>query len=146
MSEITYSEYEQALVRAFGPFFGRSAAMSSDDVATVDAQVADFIAERDREQLLARKIELVDAYGVDSYPDDTVLMFTKNFGTRDGSKTYTYVALRVGGRWYLTGRNASRNASMGMTWGELVTWLVSGCDPVDPDRLKLLTVSVETKK
>lgn len=55
-------------------------------------------------------------------PEGTVLKWVKTLGSR--KQEYTYVALRAGGRWYLTGKT-----SVGITWVELVEQI--GGSPCD---------------
>lgn len=53
-------------------------------------------------------------------PEGAVLKWEKAFDTPKGA-SYTYVALRAGGKWYLTGRRTA-----GVTWSELVE-LIGNC-------------------
>lgn len=39
---------------------------------------------------------------VDSYPDGAVIRFNKSFGRALDSKSYTYAAIKVDGKWHLT--------------------------------------------
>ena len=50
----------------------------------------------------------------DEFEDKTVIAWERKYAA---DVTYTYVALKVHGRWWITGRNAST----GMTYENLVT-------------------------
>jgi hypothetical protein len=111
------------------------------DTPNVDALVTQFIRERAVAAEAERRVRLVDEYGEDSverFPEGTILRVAKTFRLTlaDELKTYTYAALKVNGKWYLTG-NTSRPS--GQTWRKLVLWLVSGVDPVDPSVVEIVT-------
>lgn len=56
---------------------------------------------------------------VDDFADGEVITFKRTF-PGDPDKVYSYAAIKVDGRWYLTGRNAQV-----FTWHELLDWLGS---------------------
>lgn len=59
-------------------------------------------------------LEEIDRFPVEP-PDGSALRFEKSWG---GPTTYTYVALRVGDEWYMTGRKTS-----GISWPELKAFI-----------------------
>lgn len=59
-------------------------------------------------------LEEIDRFPVEP-PDGSALKFEKSWG---GPTTYTYVALRVGGEWYMTGRKTA-----GISWPELKAFI-----------------------
>lgn len=58
-----------------------------------------------------------EKFGPDDFADETVLYFTKVFN--DGSMRYTYVAFKIAGAWYLSGREGAR-----WTWNQLVDFML----------------------
>jgi hypothetical protein len=98
-----------------------------------------FVAAKLRQRVIEREVEhrlmLVDMHDVDEFDDGTVLRFTKQY-TADGP-AYTYVVLKAGGSWYRTGRDCP-TVKQKMGWDDLVLWLVSGVDPVEPERLEFM--------
>ena len=70
--------------------------------------------ELERQRLLTR-LALLDRFGPeDPWEDDAVISFQRTFG---GPRTYTHIAIKLGGVWYVTG---SRNATRSFAWDELV--------------------------
>jgi hypothetical protein len=67
-------------------------------------------------------------YGKD-HEDGTVLKFTKFWSAGQFGDPYSYAALRINGRWYLTGSTRRRAASP-VTWDDLLLWMDSGEYPV----------------
>jgi hypothetical protein len=78
-----------------------------------------IMANTSRTRLLERRIEnllaeldettaLEERFGSnDDYPDECVLTWKRQFPTNFGARAaYTYVALKVGGRWFITGSQA----------------------------------------
>lgn len=79
---------------------------------TAEAQLQRNEAERQR---LLTRLAVLDKFGADDpWEDETVLIFRRDFG---GPRSYGYVAVRMGGTWYVTG---ARNANRAFTWEELV--------------------------
>lgn len=93
--------------------------------AAIAAQIA---------QLEARSTK----YGGDIYEDGNVLSFVKQFGeTNYGyrgreyhslSRVYEYVAIKCGGRWFVTGNNAGK----AYTWEGLIDFMESR-NVIDPN-------------
>lgn len=83
-----------------------------DKLDRIDDQIAALEAERLR--LLTQP--------ADVYEDGDVVWFTKTFG-RSGSHRYTYAAVKVGGRWYVT-QSGTRETPM--TWGSLLDFVSDG--------------------
>lgn len=86
----------------------------SDQACINDKVTKQLRAER-IELEAARRVEMAHAYGADPYADGTIIEFDK---VHNG-KSYTYVATRAAGRWYLTSSKGNVK-----TWSELVEWLV----------------------
>jgi hypothetical protein len=78
-------------------------------------------------QELAAEQAKVARFGQDEWEDDTVLSFTHQFTV--GGTMYSYLAYKIKGFWYLSGRTGSR-----LTWAQLVefmkdsdiVWVVTG--------------------
>jgi len=60
----------------------------------------------------------------DPFPDGTRLEFTKRFPNSETE--YSYLALRAGGRWHLTGARSPQN----VTWDRLVNFMGLGVEEV----------------
>lgn len=125
----------------------RSERTMNDETAEVDRRVADELRRRRVEQETARRLEMLDEYGADEFPGGAVVKFSKAYGARPGSRervTYTYVALKIDGSWYLTGRE---HGGRRLTWDEFVGWLLGGADPVVRSRLvELVPAEQETRR
>lgn len=73
---------------------------------------------------LLSKAKVLAVFGVDDFEEGAVITWTRTFD-RDMTSTrtnraYTYVALKAGGRWWITGLRGER----GIRYGELVEdWL-----------------------
>jgi hypothetical protein len=65
------------------------------------------------------KLDQLEIMGEDDYEDGAVLTFKKRF--TPGGIAYTYVALKIAGGWYLSGR---QHGSVGRTWDSLVEFIV----------------------
>lgn len=82
--------------------------------------------KRRRDQLDA-EIEKLLALGDDAYEEDAVLLWRKRYVGRDEGpdsaagpdEEFTYAAVKVNGRWWLTGR-----VRVGMTWDDLVRFVI----------------------
>lgn len=69
------------------------------------------------------QISHLDRYpDVDPFEDGTILRFEKRFP--NGEKTYSYVATRADGLWYLTGARSPQ----GTSWDEFVDFMGLGVD------------------
>jgi hypothetical protein len=86
--------------------------------------------DRQRRELEDEIAKLVE-FGDDVYPDDSVILFRKRFGsprrdhkTRELSSSFTYVALKVAGSWWLTG--SSNGPGRRYSWEQLVRFLSEG--------------------
>jgi hypothetical protein len=64
-----------------------------------------------------REIEQLIRDGRTAYPDGTVLRFTIRY--HKGTEEYTYTALRMDGRWWLSGNGGDR-----LTWSQLIRFLL----------------------
>lgn len=62
-----------------------------------------------------RILELQESYGDDPFPDDTIFTFQKQF--REGSISFTYVAYKAHGKFYLTGQETKYK------WFELLDFM-----------------------
>lgn len=90
-----------------------------------------------RKQVIEQRIAALEAeavelerFGEDNYAEGTVLIFKTDFGKASGT-TYTYAAVKVVGRWFLTGARSMQ----GVTWDELVDfWRKS-----ETEKIKLVT-------
>lgn len=83
-----------------------------------------------------RRIKLFERFGVDEWPEDTVLSFTWTTGFTP-PKTLSFAALKIDGAWYVTGTIHGGKK----TWQELVElwarshtpvkiWVAAGWEPV----------------
>jgi hypothetical protein len=115
-------------------------------IAAADARVAEELHRVREEREFRRKMDVVAAYqyAENTYEDGAVVRFTKRWTDVElragrvrerASREYTYVALKAGDRWYVTGKP---HGGKSLTWEEFVTWLVSGDDPVTPDQLEFM--------
>jgi hypothetical protein len=94
-----------------------------------DREVAEKLRQDRVDKEVEKRLEMIKYYGPDTYPEGTVLKFTKVFeATPD--KEYLYVALKVAGGWYTSGPKGSK-----YTYDELLMWLVSGPKPVEFDNV-----------
>ena len=94
---------------------------------TIDSEVRAELEKRAAEAALAKKMGLIDAYGVDLYEDGTVLKFEKKFLDTPDATAYTYVALKSNGTWWTSGSNGG--GVHGGDWDKLVFFLISGPSP-----------------
>lgn len=93
---------------------------------------AEALRRQVKEMLL--EAEQYDRLGDDVYEDGSILVFNKRFGNQprqgrdthpdDRGKTYTYVALKAAGLWYVTGREGGKGS--GYSWDRLVDFLADG--------------------
>lgn len=91
----------------------------------IDKEVAEALEVPRREAEVKRRVELATKIGADTYPDGSVLKWTRKFGEKD----YTYAALKTGGKWYVTGSQMTR--ASGWEWDDLVQWMVQGENTVE---------------
>lgn len=95
----------------------------SQDVDNIVREEVEFQRKRAEVQ---RKLQLIQAYGEDVYPNGTVLQFGKAYKydamTMEGPRHYEYAALRTADLWYVTGERAPS----GINWETLVLWLTKG--------------------
>lgn len=120
----------------------KRAARQQNYVKYVDQLVQEsLIAARVRAES-DRRIKLIEGYGLDLYVSGDVIAFSRVFDTAKGPKVYQYAAIKCdNGLWYLTG--GSVNTPQGVTWSELVMWLVSGQYPEPWSSVRVLTVKIE---
>ena len=113
-------------------YIGQYHGPRKDNIARRAAKAAATAADqRLAEELAAEKLtveveskkDMIRALGADTFDQHTVIRFDKRF---EGTDTvYTYAAIKIGSRWYLTGSvHGSR-----FTWDELMLFLVSGSEP-----------------
>lgn len=71
-------------------------------------------------QIEALQLELarVSSLPEDDFDNHAVIMFEKQYVGQ--GRSYTYVALKAGAKWYMTGRNRGLFA---MTWEELTDFI-----------------------
>lgn len=74
--------------------------------------VSRLAAVEDEIARLQEKAAKLAAIPLDDYPNQAIVVFEKQFTL--GSMTYTYVALKAGGYWYITGDGLRRS------WDSLV--------------------------
>jgi hypothetical protein len=87
----------------------------------VDIAVDKELARRAKEKKVTEKLDLVAAFGEDTFEDKTVVRFDKQFNANE--KTYSYAAIKTGGYWYTTGGKC-------LTWEQFLGFLVAGEYPV----------------
>lgn len=96
----------------------------------IDAQIRRRLEAERVTAEVERRYALLKDYGDGSlFSDGQVLSFERTFIGSD--QVWRYAAVRSGGRWWLTGAKSPQ----GLTWEQLVLWLVSGDVPVSPDRV-----------
>lgn len=104
---------------------------------TADRNVKAEIEKREVERVTAEKIALVDAFGEDTFPVNTVIRFDKQYGK--GSKAYTYVAVKFDDGETGTWRTSSHyDGDNNRPWSSLVELLVSG--PFPTANIDVMTV------
>lgn len=86
----------------------------------VDVAVTKELQKRAMDKKVQEKLDLVEAFGEDTFADKTVVMFEKKFNNDE--KTYTYAAVKVNGYWYTTGGKC-------FTWEQFLGFLVAGDFP-----------------
>lgn len=96
--------------------------------------VAELLEQQRKEELLERRLALVQSYGEDGFDDGQRLTFTKYFDST-GDKPFRYVAIKCDGSWYVSSRHEAN-----MTWDEFVLWLTNGDRPVVPEVVYLLRI------
>lgn len=97
----------------------------------IDEKVRQIIEQEEIDAEVARRMGLVEEYGEDEYPDETVFKFSKRHN--DDGPPYTYVVIKVKDHWYTSGAFSRRT-----DWAGLVLWLVSGKFPVRFESLRQL--------
>lgn len=106
---------------------------SRESVAETVARLAMEKAHADADHLYQH----IKAYGVDLLADGSMIRFSKGMKIRCGDadvKYYTYVALKAGNFWYLTGEGNRK------TWDELVMWLLTYEQAVFPEEIIYLPI------
>lgn len=92
-------------------------------------QAEELRAEAERlERIVAER----EKYGEDPFKNGTVLKVDMKY--RSGNRSYTYAVIKIGGRFYLSGRMMGQSTltsvntptSAGYTWGNFVAWLAQG--------------------
>ena len=92
------------------------------------------ILSRGTDDELRKRVEIANRFGEDTYPEGQVIRFVKalpvprSVVVADGTmRDYTFAAIKVGPRWFLTQQKLGTQSPM--TWPELVLFLVSGDQP-----------------
>jgi hypothetical protein len=122
----TSGEAARALITAYGVSGGTSetAERTYKDMMTAqDVELLKALRQKKLDALKARKEAIIAAFGDDGFQDGAVVTWVKTF-EQEGKK-YTYVALKGGEQWYVTGK------ARAMTWEELLVEIVSGPFPAD---------------
>lgn len=88
-----------------------------DEEESVMSGRKEFLEKR-AERILS-ELEKLEAYGEDDYDDEAVLLFKYRF--RNSDTVYSYVAFKIKGHWYLSGKSGSR-----LSWDELVKFWCDG--------------------
>lgn len=98
-------------------------------LSNVDQKIKQEMEKRRVEKEVARRLDLVDSYGVDNYDPGTVIVVEKEFTSTRG-KPYTYAIIKAaeGDKWFSTGHDCVAGTTF--TWDGLVEWLVTGEFPV----------------
>lgn len=94
--------------------------MAARPTATTPVRlVSRLAAVEDEIARLQAKREALAAIPLDDYPNQAIVVFEKKFS--DNGITYTYVALKAGGYWYLTGDGLRRSwdALMDKLYGDI---------------------------
>lgn len=94
--------------------------------AHIDEQVKAVLDKQSTDDEVQRRLALAAGYGSDEWDDLTTFRFQKEMPRANGSFAYTYVMIKLGGKWYTTGQLGFN----GVDWSAIVTWLVSGAFPV----------------
>lgn len=96
--------------------------------SNVDQKIKQEMEKRRVEREVARRLDLVDSYGVDNYDPGTVITFEKKFPS--STKVYTYAVIKAteGDKWFSTGHDCVAGTTL--TWDGLVELLVTGEFPV----------------
>jgi len=95
---------------AYPPAPQSAARIIAEELGRDEAEALAALAAR----TLARLDQIEQQYGPDG-EDGSVIRFIRTIRTR----TYSYAAIRAGGRWYVTGGQSPQQ----LTWSELVRWL-----------------------
>jgi len=95
----------------------------NDLTALADIEVRKELLKKVQDRLVAEKMAIADALGEDTFSEGEVITFKKKF-QKDGI-SYSFAAIKAGGKWYATGSNSTSINS----WEELVTFLVTGNIP-----------------
>lgn len=75
-------------------------------------------------KLLTERAAVLRSFGVDDFEDGATITWTRTFLNRLGNRTYTYVALKGGGRWWITGKLGER----GLPYSDLVEEHLANAD------------------
>lgn len=87
----------------------------------------DPAAEIDRDiKRLTERAKVLRSFGVDDFEDGATVTWTRTFRdtNRVGNRLYTYVALKGGGRWWITGKEGHR----GLIYQDLVEEHLANAD------------------
>lgn len=91
----------------------------------------ELLSEAENLRLQAERLEAIaeqrGRYGADPFKNGTVLKVDMKY--RTGNRSYAYAVIKVGGKFYLSGRMAGDQAtgsSAGYTWDNFVAWLAQG--------------------
>jgi hypothetical protein len=93
----------------------------------------EILTEAENLRRQAERLEEIAAergrYGADPFKNGTVLKVDMKY--RTGNRSYAYAVIKVGGRFYLSGRMSGPSTldtphSSGYTWDNFVAWLAQG--------------------
>lgn len=105
--------------RVAGESLAQRLTREKDEIAEAILVLAGQLARRERQ------IAHMDRYPADDpFPDGTKLEFEKRFPGSE--QRYSYLALRAGGTWHVTGRRSPQN----VRWSTLVEFMGLGVDTV----------------
>lgn len=116
-------------IKGLGPLPRRARKEPPMTKSAADKQLAERLAAARLEEELTHKTQIVADLGADTFRDEDVIRFTKQFDGGDNGTVYHYAAIKVGRYWYLTGSIAGGNGGGRYTWDELMLFLVSGPEP-----------------
>lgn len=102
----------------------------TNDERTQMRKTEDILAEAENLRQQAERLEQIaeerGKYDTDPFKNGTVLKIDMKY--RTGNRSYSYAAIKIGGRFYLTGKMGGVLAPLtqGKTWDEFVSWLAQG--------------------
>lgn len=98
--------------------------LAQERSALNDALARNALARARVERQQEQKLKM----GEDVFEDGDVIRWVKRFRNADGSlsqQSYTYAAVKAGGKWYTTGSLAKTGAAHGRTWAGLLAFMIA---------------------